>query len=59
MKRFSVIKDSKFEQMSLSEMSLIAGGIVEEAELDAKGICISCMKRARKFPIGLYGATCK
>lgn len=45
MKRFDVINASKFERLSNADMSSVKGGDVY--------ICISCMKRSRKVPIGL------
>lgn len=43
MKRLEKLKVSKFETMSEEEMASTKGGI-----------CISCMKRVRKVPIGGY-----
>ncbi len=42
MNRISVLNDSKFERMTLSELQSTKGGF-----------CISCKKRTRKVEIGL------
>lgn len=43
MKRFDIVKESKFEKMSEMEMSSTRGG----------QLCVSCKKRARKVEIGI------
>ena len=47
MKRFEVINGSKFERLSHAEMASVKGGRV----------CISCMKRDRKFKVGVEGTS--
>lgn len=43
MKRFSVIKESKFESLSNNDLSSITGG----------SLCVSCKKRARTVEISI------
>ncbi|MDD7456422.1 MAG: hypothetical protein PUK70_09305 [Bacteroidales bacterium] len=43
MRRFNILKDSKFEKMSEQEMSSTRGG----------QLCVSCKKRARKVEVGI------
>ena len=47
MKRFEVINGSKFERLSHAEMASVKGSRV----------CISCMKRDRKFKVGVEGTS--